>query len=689
MAFSDVFWKRLQPDAPLSFAVLFAVFLLTNWLSTIVYIRTGQLLTIRPHLGIALAICLFCGNRSLWSVLICEFSAALIIKRALFSQPFLTDILTSANVVGTVLAIYLATNLFIKPKVDFRDWRHLITVIAISGAVSTATGILFGFEFARPSQQLFQTNWLAWTASTVLACAIVTPTITLALTANPALLRTRKLQILASLTGILATTAITFIPSKFPTVGLILMALVLVALIVEIEIVALCLLLIQIAFTAATLAGYTPSVLMPLAMGQRLFFAETAFAIITALVLPTAAAISERRKLLQEYKDSLAREAQTNLLLRTSEERYRLLAENASDIIAQSDRDGNIVYASPSGERILGYSMDEVIGKHSMQFVLDEDRDWLQKVTAEYLLDNKGRPPKTVQYRVRHKNGQTVWLENHPSLLRDANGAPQGWISCMRDITEKKKHEAELAELSIEFTHVARMSAIGQMSAAIAHEINQPLMAIANYANAARRYLDAKNDSDDAVANAREAIGKAAGQSIRAGAIVRGLRDFLEKRPREVKPQNLNDVLREAMNMSLLGDLVSSTQIVERMDPQAIPVQVDRVQMQQVIHNLLRNAVEAVEGAVSQKIIISTGISDDGFAYLEVQDSGPGIPDDQLPDLFQSFKTTKEDGMGMGLSISKTIVDAHGGTIELKTGSLAGACFRVRIPLVRDAAIAS
>ena len=686
MAISWISKKHLYPNEPLGFVVMFLVFSIANWFSSFVYLRAEHLIAIRVHLGIALAMCLLYGNGSLFYVLIAEFTSSVIIKCVYFANPYWTSMLTSADIVVTILVIYVAINRFVGPKIDFRNWRELLAFLVISAAVCIVTGILFGLEHWTPSGSSFLASWMVWTLSNVLACIVITPASAIAYQLDYRAAFKRRYQLAAFLIGLFSVLALTFRSALFPLFGLITLTILLVSLVFEIEIVAACLLLIDAIYTTAIVIGHGPPLFVPLTTGWQLLYFQVSFGVVALVSLPAAAAISERRKLLKESEGALAKEARTNLQLRESEGRYRLLAENASDIIAQFDNDGKIVYASPSSERILGYGIDEIVGKDCMWIVQEEDKGWLQNDTQAFIRGEIIHRPGPTQYRVRHKNGKIVWLENNSTVLRDASGGPKGWISCLRDITEKKEYEATLSNLNTELTHVARVSALGQMSAAIAHELNQPLMAIANYANAARRYLEAKTDMSAADASAREAIDKAAGQSIRAGEIIRGLRDFIEKRPHEIKPENLNDVLREAMTITLLGNLVVCTEIVDRIDRGAIPVHIDRVQIQQVIHNLLRNAVEAMDGTESKKILISTGLAGDGFAYLEVQDTGPGIPHDQLPGLFKSFNSTKEGGMGMGLSISKTIIEAHNGTIEFNNCSPSGACFRVRIPLAADAA---
>ena len=669
-------WNRLS--SPLGVAALFTVFFLTNWLSMDLYVRTGQLLTVRPHLGIALALCLIIGDRALLPVLAAEFAAVLVARSGVYAQPLPGGVWAAADTLLAILLIHFGVRKILGPNVNFRDWKHLLAFIGVSAIASILTGLPYATTATSSWEKLFGASWMVWTMSTFMACLLITPAVMLALTSPPGFLWRRKHQIASTCLGVLATVVIAGIPSRFPSTGLVQIALMLVALVVDIEIVALALLWTQIVFTIAILDGHAPSALASLSMGQKLLFNVASMTLITTLLLPTAAAISGRRRLLREYREALAREAQANAQLRTSEARYRLVSDNASDVILQSDSDHRILFLSPSSEHVLGYRDQDVLGRDCTQFVLEEDRETFQQAAADLMRDPGA--PGIVQYRIRHKDGRIVWIENHLGMLRDAEGGTVGWISCLRDITEKKAQEMELAQLGAELNHLGRVSVIGQMSAAIAHELNQPLTAIVNYANAARRYLESGQGAQ-AIANARDAILKAADQSLKAGAIIRGLRQFLEHQPRESRPENLNEILRETMTITMLGRVAGTIRIVEQIDSRNIPVHVNRVQIQQVMQNLLLNAVEAMAGQAGGVITLSTGIGHDGHAWLDVADTGPGVTPEQLGNLFQSFKTSKPNGMGMGLSISKAIIQAHGGTITLASNGPGGACFRVRIPL--------
>jgi len=221
---------------------------------------------------------------------------------------------------------------------------------------------------------------------------------------------------------------------------------------------------------------------------------------------------------------------------------------------------------------------------------------------------------------------------------------------------------------------------MGEMASALAHELNQPLSAIANYLNGARRLLERETGSDP---RAVEAVTKAAEQALRAGDIIRRLRDFLARGEGERSVESLAKLVHEACDLALVGAKEAGVDVHYQLDPHLDRVVVDRVQIQQVVVNLVRNALEAMQGQARRELLVSTKVEDD-MAVVSVVDTGPGLDEAAAARLFQPFVTTKAQGMGVGLSISRTIVEAHGGRIWTEVNSGGGAIFRFSVRLAPD-----
>jgi two-component system sensor kinase FixL len=230
-----------------------------------------------------------------------------------------------------------------------------------------------------------------------------------------------------------------------------------------------------------------------------------------------------------------------------------------------------------------------------------------------------------------------------------------------------------------ELAHVGRLSAMGQMSAAIAHELNQPLTAIANYAKAAQRLLQNENPEPRQLQSAREAMEKAVTQTLRAGTIIRYLRDFVEKRESRKCPEDMKEVIREAVSLGMVGHSHSNVKLILSLKPGLPLVPIDKVQIQQVLLNLVRNAMEAMAEVVKRELTISCDVSMEDLC-ITVRDTGPGLAPQVAARLFQPFVTTKADGMGIGLKICQSIIEGHGGTIVAGQGG-PGATFVVHLPL--------
>jgi two-component system sensor kinase FixL len=254
----------------------------------------------------------------------------------------------------------------------------------------------------------------------------------------------------------------------------------------------------------------------------------------------------------------------------------------------------------------------------------------------------------------------------------------------IRDLSERQKTEARLQELQTELVHISRLTAMGEMASALAHELNQPLSAIANYMKGSRRLLEGRSDDDTTMV--REAMDKAAEQSLRAGQIIRRLRDFVARGESERRVESLKKLVEEASALALVGAKDRGVRVRFQFDPSTDLVLADKVQIQQVILNLIRNAIEAMEQSERRELVISTSAADDDMVAIKVSDTGPGIAPEIADQLFQPFITTKPTGMGVGLSISRTIIEAHGGQIMVTPNPGGGTvfCFTLRVVTKED-----
>jgi two-component system sensor kinase FixL len=217
------------------------------------------------------------------------------------------------------------------------------------------------------------------------------------------------------------------------------------------------------------------------------------------------------------------------------------------------------------------------------------------------------------------------------------------------------------------------------LASSLAHELNQPLTAIASYCDGAAKLLSGPQN-EEARQSSLEAVKSASFQAIRAGEIVRRLRDFMSRGDTDRRVEDLPRLVGEANALALVGTREHGIEVRVMLDPDADEVLVDRVPVQQVLFNLIRNAIEAMAGSKIKALTISTKAGPDGFATLTIQDTGPGIDPNIAPQLFQPFVTSKRGGMGVGLSICRTIIEAHGGQIWFEPGKERGTTFHFTLP---------
>jgi two-component system sensor kinase FixL len=276
------------------------------------------------------------------------------------------------------------------------------------------------------------------------------------------------------------------------------------------------------------------------------------------------------------------------------------------------------------------------------------------------------------------KDGSTFPLELAVGEVKTGNG--RAYTGFIRDLTERQETEARLQELQSELVHVSRLTAMGEMASALAHELNQPLSAIANYMKGSRRLLE--DSSDERGMILRDAVDKAGEQALRAGQVIRRLRDFVARGESERRVEDVRKLVEEASALALVGVKDKGVRVRFDFDPRVEFVLADKVQIQQVILNLMRNAIEAMDETERRELVVSSTPAADNMIRISVADTGSGISPDISTQLFQPFITTKRQGMGVGLSISRTIVESHGGTITPQPNPGGGTIFSFTLPAV-------
>jgi two-component system sensor kinase FixL len=267
------------------------------------------------------------------------------------------------------------------------------------------------------------------------------------------------------------------------------------------------------------------------------------------------------------------------------------------------------------------------------------------------------------------KDGSTFPMELAVGEMRGKDG--RYFTGFIRDLSERQEAERRLQEMQSELVHVSRLTALGEMASALAHELNQPLSAISNYVTGSRQLLAREGSDREKV---RDALERASEQALRAGQIIRRLREFVARGETDRQIERLPKLLEEASALALVGAREHGVLVRFDLDPQADLVVADKVQVQQVVLNLIRNAIDAMEGSPRRELRICSKAAGD-MAEVQVHDTGPGISEDVARRLFHPFVTTKATGMGIGLSISKTIVESHGGRIWAERNRDGGATF--------------
>ncbi len=350
----------------------------------------------------------------------------------------------------------------------------------------------------------------------------------------------------------------------------------------------------------------------------------------------------------------------------------RAIFDTIPDALVVIDALGIIQVFSAAAEAMFGYSEAELIGQNVSVLMPSPDRERHDAYIARYLDTGEARIIGIGRIIVGQRHdGSQFPMELSVGDASSAEG--KLFVGFIRDLTRRQNAEVRLEELQQELAHVSRVSAMGTMASSLAHELNQPLTAVANYVEAARDMLEAP--TGDIITTVREALNDAAQQSIRAGQIVRRLRDFIARGETDKHLENLRILINEANVLALIGTREMGVEVVVDIDERVSQVLVDRVQIQQVLVNLIRNAVDSMRDTVERLLVIAAVPLLDNMVEVRIIDSGQGVDVSMEEKLFAPFSSSKETGMGLGLSICKTIITAHGGKIWYSRPPNGGAAF--------------
>jgi two-component system sensor kinase FixL len=374
----------------------------------------------------------------------------------------------------------------------------------------------------------------------------------------------------------------------------------------------------------------------------------------------------------------------TGETLREKEAHLQSILDTVLDATVVIDPDGIMLSFNASAVRQFGYSPEEAIGQNVSMLMPTPYREQHDAYLARYLRTGEKRIIGIDRVVVgRRKDGSTFPMKLAVGEMRQ--GDRVYFTGFIRDLTEREESQAMLDQARSELARLARLNELGEMASTLAHELNQPLSAIANYVQGCRRMLD---KIDEEYANRmRGALDETAKQALRAGDIIRHLREFVTRGETDKGPEDINHLVEEAGALALVGSRERGIKSVFDFGSDSSIVVADRVQIQQVLINLMRNAMEAMRDSPEKQLIVRTRHVSPDWLQVEVEDTGPGIADEVAPQLFQPFVTTKANGMGIGLSISRRIIESHGGELTVAKNAAGGATFSFSLPMFAEAPV--
>lgn len=359
-----------------------------------------------------------------------------------------------------------------------------------------------------------------------------------------------------------------------------------------------------------------------------------------------------------------------------NEAQLRSILETIPVAMIVIDDAGMILSFSATAERIFGYAAHEIVGEDVSALMPSPDRErhggYLRAYDATGIRRTIGAARVAT---ARRRDGTVFPIEMH---IGEAQvGAERVYTGFIRDLTERQRTAKQLHDLQHELAQVSRVTALGTLATTLAHELNQPLTAIANYVQAARDLLDQPNgETHDLL---REALDDCATQSLRVGKIFGRLQDFIARGDSARRVEDLRRVVDESIALALIEVEIANVEVTVALDPGCCFVMIDRVQVHQVLVNLLHNALEAMQPVVGRRLHVTSSCHSAQCVQISVDDSGPGLPTEVAERLFEPFNSTKAHGLGLGLSICRSIVESHGGRIWTERSRLGGCAFHLTL----------
>jgi two-component system sensor kinase FixL len=363
--------------------------------------------------------------------------------------------------------------------------------------------------------------------------------------------------------------------------------------------------------------------------------------------------------------------------LRQSDERVQLAVSGTRDGLWDRDLVAGKVWYSPVWRQIIGLDEAEMESYVWRDWVHPDDLPRALEAMEDYFA---GKTPfYQCVYRHRHKDGHWIWIEARATCVRDEKGTPVRYTGRFSDISKRVKAEERSRKLQVELEHVARLNIMGELAAGIAHELHQPLTAITNYVQTARDLLEEAEGAG--LQTVYEAMDRAVDQCQRAGQVIRRLREFMGKGETRRGLQDINTVIEESAALALVGATENGLELKLELDRGLPAVFVDKIQIQQVVANLIKNALDAMERSQNRQLTLRTSRHGGDAVEVEISDTGPGIAANVADRLFEPFVTTKPQGMGIGLSICRSIIEDHHGHLVANANEDGGATLRFTLPI--------